>query len=119
MSTFKKLDDLPKGKPNTYDEVMKAMAELHKGVLKQAAMYGGKNSKLFIPQVVETSLLQRVTAGEQLDESDCDEAGRLMDVAQGKASALAKHLEESGDGKALGMLGALMKIISSAMKASS
>lgn len=96
---MKKLDDLPKGKPNTYDEVMKALAALHKGVLKQAALYGGKNSKLFIPQVVEDelSLLKSVAMYEQ-DEED------TLEFFDKHFEALADHLKNKGDDKALSLL---------------
>jgi len=117
---MKKLDDLPKdNKPATYDEVMKAMAELHKQVMKQAAMYGGKKSKLFIPAVVESSLLQSVNGmtAEDFTFESVDEVGRLMDVAHTRAEELADHLKETKDGKGMGMLGNLLKMLGAAMKA--
>jgi hypothetical protein len=104
--TFKKLDDLPKI-PHSYDDVMKAMGELHKLVLKQAEAYGGKKSKYIPAHVLETSLLKAVDV--MIEDSDCDEAGRLMDLAQQKAQALADHLKDSGDKKAMSLLGQMLK----------
>ena len=108
---MKKLDDLPKGKPNTYADVMKALAALHKGVLKQAALYGGKNSKLFIPQVVEDelSLLKSVTLAEQ-DTSEIDD---LLDQVTRHVTALADHIKDDEVG--LKHLGSAISSLSTAI----
>jgi hypothetical protein len=50
---FKKLDDLPKGSPNTPADVMKAMKALHAMVHAQAKAYGGKHSKLLPVGIAE------------------------------------------------------------------
>lgn len=50
---FKKLDDLPKGKPHTPDAVIKAMKALHQMVHAQAKAYGGKDSKLLPVGIAE------------------------------------------------------------------
>jgi coenzyme F420-reducing hydrogenase alpha subunit len=57
---FKKLDDLPKGRPHTPDEIMKAMHALHKMVHAQAAAYGGKHGKL-----LPVGITEEVSEGEQ------------------------------------------------------
>lgn len=113
--SFKKLDDLPKGKPHTYDDVMKAMTELHRLVLKQSEAYGGKNSKLIRAQVTEGSLLKSL---ENLEE-DCDESARLMGLAHERAEELADHLKNSDDNKGMNLLGQVLKYIGLAIKESS
>ena len=115
MSDFKKLDDLPKGRPNTYAEVMKAMAVLHKGVMKQAALYGGKNSKLYIPHVVETSLLKSVNglSAEDLYEDD-EEVARLLDITSDAAEKLSDHLKSKDDEEGLKLLGILLRRLGAA-----
>ena len=50
---FKKLDDLPKGKPHTPDAVIKAMKALHQMIHAQAKAYGGKDSKLLPVGIAE------------------------------------------------------------------
>lgn len=115
MSDFKKLDDLPKGRPHTYDEVMKAMGVLHKLILAQSHAYGGKHSKYIPAQVVETSLLKAVH--KSLEPIHEDETDRLLDVTHDKAEALAKHLKDTDDGKGLAMLGQLLKMLGIAMGA--
>lgn len=65
---FKLLDDLPKGKPYTHDEIMDAMKILFKMVHAQSDAYGGKNSKLLPAGIAERitfkqylSLLSEIT----------------------------------------------------------
>lgn len=115
MSSFKKLDDLPKGEPHSYEDVMKAMAELHKLVLKQSEAYGGKNSKYIPAQVLEGSLFQEISTLEQQVNEDADRVGSLMDIAQSKAEELAGHLKGSKDTKALSLLGQTLKFIGLAL----
>ena len=112
MSECKKLDDLPKGKPHTYADVMRAMAELHKLVMKQSEAYGGKNSKLIRAQVTEGSLLKTF---EGVVASEDDKVGELMDLAHSKAEQLADHLKASDDKKALSLLGQTLKYIGLAL----
>lgn len=117
---MKKLDDLPKdNKPATYDEVMAAMAALHKQVLKQAALYGGKKSKLYIPAVVEGSLLQSVNVMSNEDHTfeSVDEADRLMDIAHRRAEDLADHLKSKNDSKGLGTMKSLLSALDGAIRA--
>lgn len=52
---FKKLDDLPPGRPNTSDEVMRAMTVLHKMLHAQSEAYGGKDSKLLAAGIAEAA----------------------------------------------------------------
>ncbi len=112
---MKKLDDLP-AVPHTYAEVMLAMTELHKLVLKQAAAYGGKNHKYLPAQVVEGSLLR--TVSNDLDAVfEEDEVDRLLDVSYGKAQKLYKHLEDAGDKKGIGLLIGLIKMIGASIGA--
>lgn len=117
MSEFKKLDDLPKGKPNSYEEVMKAMAELHKLVLKQSEAYGGKKSKYIPAHVVEGSLLKTITGYEEEELFEGAEVDRLLGIAHDKAEALIDHLRSKDDEKAMGMLGGLLRMIGAAMGA--
>jgi len=112
---MKKLDDLPKV-PHSYADVMKAMAVLHKLVLKQSAAYGGKNHKYLPAQVVEGSLLQSISA--QTDEVfEGDEVERLLGVTHDKAEMLFKHLESQDDKKGIGMLVGLLKMLGASMGA--
>lgn len=112
MSEFKKLDDLPKGKPHSYADVMRAMSELHKLVMKQSEAYGGKNSKLIRAQVTEDSLLKTF---ESFVVSEDDKVGELMDLAQQKAEELADHLKGTGDKKAMSLLGQTLRFIGAAL----
>lgn len=116
MSEFKKLDDLPKGRPNTYDEVMKAMSELHKLVMKQAAAYGGKNSKYLPAHVVETSLLKTI-ANPSLIE-DCERVPELLGTVHELAEKLSRHLESRDDEEGLKMLGKIFQLLGAAIGAS-
>lgn len=117
MAEFKKLDDLPKGRPNTYDEVMKAMSELHKLVMKQAAAYGGKNSKYLPAHVVETSLLKSFSNPIELSE-DKDAVGELLGTVHDLAEKLSKHLDDKGDEEGLKMLGKIFQLLGAAIGAS-
>jgi hypothetical protein len=100
---MKKLDDLPKGKPNTYDDVMRALAVLHKGVLKQAALYGGKNSRLHIPQVVEGSLLRSIENCVDMQEPNLLIEESMIDL-NFKIEKLSEHLFKTGDRSGLKLL---------------
>jgi hypothetical protein len=55
FKSYKKLDDLPPrgAKLNSKDDVMKAMAVLHRMIHAQAKAYGGKNSKLLPVGIAE------------------------------------------------------------------
>lgn len=115
-----KLDDMP-ATPHSYDDVMKAMSLLHKLVLKQAAAYGGKNSKYIPAQVVEGegSLLQQVT--ERLASEDfkqIDEIDRLLDLAHRRCEDLSDHLKGQRDKKGMDLLGSLIGLLSKAAGAS-
>ena len=106
---MKKLDDLPK-KPHSQEDVMKAMTELHKLVMKQAAAYGGKKSKYIPAHVLEGSLLKQVQ--DVLVESE-DEASRLLDLAHDSLEDLIDHLGD--DSKAIGKLTKVLKYIGLAL----
>lgn len=111
---FNKLDDLPKGKPHTAADIMKAMAVLHKMIHAQAAHYGGKNSKLLPAGIAEGSLLQQVAAYEE--ENICEDLGtidRELDAAYRIASALTKRLGQ--DEKSMLMVLELIKHINTAL----
>lgn len=108
MSQFKKLDDLPKGKPHSYADVMKAMAELHKLVMKQSEAYGGKNSKLIRAQVTEESILKSF---ESLTLAEDDVVGELMDQAHAATEELSFHLKSSKDQTAMDLLEKILKCI--------
>lgn len=112
MSEFKKLDDLPKV-PHTYDDVMKAMAELFKLVTKQSHEYGGKNSRLVRAQVTEGSLLKSFENVPEVDLNE--EVWDSMDLAHQKAEELSRLLEDSNDTKALNLLGQTLKYIGFAL----
>jgi hypothetical protein len=116
-----KLDDLPKNKPHSYDDVMKALDRLHKGVLKQAALYGGKNSKLFIPQVVEGSLLQLITTNEAKSkiEGDLDEIDRRLSNMRDHVEHLASHLRSRRDEAGLQKLAYVLISLTAAISISS
>lgn len=116
MSDFKKLDDLPKGRPNSYEEVMKAMSVLHKLLLKQSEAYGGKNSKYIPAQVVEGSLLKSF-ANEETELFEGSEVDRLLGIAHDRAEALSDHLKSKDDEKAMRLLGSLLRMIGAAMGA--
>ncbi len=111
---MKKLDISPE-KPHTAEDVMKAMTILHKLILKQAAAYGGKNSKYIPAHVVEGSLLQSIASIDEAKDDDCDEVGRLLDLAQQRAEDLADHLGKSGDKKALALLGQVLRYVGAAI----
>lgn len=114
MSDFNKLDDLPE-KPHSYEDVMKALAVLHKLVLKQAAAYGGKNSKYIPAHVVETSLLKSVTSSI-LYESD--EVQKFLELAHKSTENLADYLKKNNDKEAMGMLFSILKFQGLAISAS-
>lgn len=101
---FKKLDDLPKGKPNTGDQVMAAMRALHKMIHAQAKAYGGKNSKLLPVGIAERSLLKQVAAGEQLDEIATASVDDNLEAAYMCCNRLQRHLAEKGDDEGLDLL---------------
>lgn len=102
---FDKLDDLPnkgKGKPHTSDEVMKAMAVLHKMIHAQAQHYGGKESKLLPAGIAEGSLMQQVSSFEEEHLSEA--IGKLdheLDMAYKIANKLIKHFRHDEEGMKL------------------
>jgi hypothetical protein len=100
---FKKLDDLPKGKPNTGDAVMAAMRALHKMIHAQAKAYGGKNSKLLPVGIAETSLLKSVS-NVQLDEIATASVDDNLEAAYMCCNRLQRHLAEKGDEEGLDLL---------------
>lgn len=114
-----KLDDLPKGKPHSYEDVMKAMAVLHKLVLKQAAAYGGKNSKYLPAHVVEGGSLLQSFEEEHFDPLyEGDEVDRLMDIVHSQAESLADHLKKMDDKVGMNKLGGMLKMLGAASGAS-
>lgn len=113
---MKKLDDLPTGKPHSYEDVMKAMAELHKLVLKQSAAYGGKNSKYLPAHVVEGSLLKQFSDFDDIYEGN--EVDRLLDIAREHVKDLAAYLKAKKDTEGLSKLGNTLKMIGAAIGAS-
>jgi hypothetical protein len=112
---MKKLDDLPK-MPHSMADVMKAMAELHKLVLKQSAAYGGKHSKYLPAHVVETSLMKSISSIDDLYEGD--EVDRLLNIVHNQVQTLSEHLKEQDDKEGLRILGSLMKMLGAAIGAS-
>jgi hypothetical protein len=111
---FHRLNDLPKGKPNTGDEVMKAMMALHKMVAAQAKAYGGKDSKLLKVGIAEGSLLQAVT---QLDEVATAGVDENLETAYMCCNRLQRHLTEQGDEHGVELLLDVIKHINSALAA--
>ena len=57
------LDDLPKGRPHTYAEIMTAMTVLHKMLIAQSHAYGGKNSRYIPAGIAESSSLLKNVSG--------------------------------------------------------
>jgi hypothetical protein len=100
---FDKLDDLPKGKPNTGDQIMAAMRALHKMIHAQAHAYGGKNSKLLPVGIAEKSLLKSV-ANPQLDEIATASVDDNLEAAYMCCNRLQRHLAEQGDEEGLDLL---------------
>lgn len=117
MLNFKKLDDLPKGRPNSYEEVMKAMSVLHKLLLKQSEAYGGKNSKYLPAQVVEGSLMKTISGFREEELFEGSEVERLLGIAHEKAEELIDHLKSKDDEKSVKLLGGLLRMIGAAMGA--
>lgn len=117
MTDFKKLDDLPKGRPNSYEEVMKAMSVLHKLLLKQSEAYGGKNSKYIPAQVVEGSLMKTISGFSEEELFEGTEVERLLGIANEKAEELIDHLKSKDDEKSVKLLGGLLRMIGAAMGA--
>ena len=114
IDKFKKLDDLPKGKPNSYEDVMKAMAVLFKMVTRQSHAYGGKNSKLLPAGIAETSLLRSVTSTELHED---EETARLLDLAYERADKLKDHLKKNNDEEGARMLSALLQMLGASVAA--
>jgi uncharacterized tellurite resistance protein B-like protein len=100
---FKKLDDLPKGKPNTGDAVMAAMRALFKMIHAQSHAYGGKNSKLLPAGIAEKSLLKSV-ATAQLDEIATASVDDNLEASYMCCNRLQRHLAEKGDEEGLDLL---------------
>jgi hypothetical protein len=111
---FHRLNDLPKGKPNTAAEVMVAMQALHKMVAAQAKAYGGKDSKLLKVGIAENSLLQSVT---QLDEIATAGVDENLETAFMCCNRLQRHLSEQQDEHGLELLLDVFKHINSALAA--
>jgi hypothetical protein len=121
---FNKLDDLPKGRPNTAAEVMKAMAVLHKMIHAQAKHYGGKNSRLLPAGIAEGSLLQQVSAYEEehLSEADTEadtEVDAELDKAYACAQKLMHHMAKKHDEDGMIMVLELIKHVNRALDARS
>jgi hypothetical protein len=110
---FKKLDDLPKGAPNTADQVMVAMRALHKMVHAQALAYGGKNSKLLPVGITEAPLLQQVT--RQLDEVSTASVDDDMEAAYMACNRLCRRIAATGDDEALELLHIVIEQINSSL----
>ena len=110
---FKKLDDLPKGAPHTADEVMKAMAVLHKMIHMQAQKYGGKKSKLLPAGIAENSLLQQVSLCEEDLDEGISKIDHSLDAAYRTANTLMKRLEQ--DQKSMVLVLNLLKHLSAAI----
>lgn len=109
---FDKLDDLPKGKPNTNDQIMNAMRVLHRMIHAQAKAYGGKKSKLLPVGIAETSLLKSVA---QLDEIATAGVDDSLETAYMCCNRLQRHLSNSGDEQGLDLLLDVFKHINSAL----
>ena len=109
---FKKLDDLPKGKPNTGEQIMAAMRTLHKMVAAQAKAYGGKNSKLLPVGIAETSLMKAVM---QLDEIKTASVDDNLEAAYMCCNRLQRHLAEKSDGEGMDLLYEIIKHVNIAL----
>ncbi len=112
---FKKLDDLPKSKPNTAAEVMNAMKALHKMVHAQAHAYGGKHGKLLPVGIAENSLLKSFEMIAEDGESGVDPVGSELDSAYEKAHALVDHLAHMKDPEGMTMLLDVLKHLNRAL----
>lgn len=102
---FKKLDDLPnkgKGKPYTPDQIMKAMAVLHKMIHKQAEYYGGEDSKLLPAGIAEEApsfkqfLVIYEDAQEQHRKELYDKWRKLINMTPSAIEAFKKSQTEKG-----------------------
>lgn len=90
---FTKLDDLPKGKPHTHDDVMRAMRALHKMVHAQAAAYGGKNSRLLPVGITEAE----VSEGEKKRRQELYKKWReLINMSASSIESFKKSQTEKG-----------------------
>lgn len=98
---FKKLDDLPKGKPHTSDAIMAAMRVLHRMIHAQAIAYGGKKSKLLPVGIAETSLLSQVS---QLDEISTASVDDNLEAACMCCNRLQRHLASRDDAEGMELL---------------
>lgn len=98
---FKKLDDLPKGKPSTGDQVMAAMRALFKMVHLQSDMYGGKNSKLLPVGIAEQSLLKSF---QQLDEISTASVDDELEAAYMACNRLRRRISELDDQESMDLL---------------
>lgn len=101
---------------HTSDEVMKAMAVLHKLVQKQSASNSLKNSKYHPSHVDEHSLMRSVLSIENLYEGK--EVDRLLDIVQGHAEELNEHLKDLEDKEGLKHVGAMLRMLGAAISAS-
>jgi hypothetical protein len=109
---FRRLNDLPKGKPNTGADVMAAMQALHRMVSAQAKAYGGEDSKLMKVGIAETSLLQSVT---QLDEIAMAGVDDNLEAAHMCCNRLQRHLSDAKDEYGLELLLDIFKHVNSAI----
>jgi hypothetical protein len=115
---FKKLDDDGKGKENkpyTHDEVMAALAVLHKMIHAQAEHYGGMNGKLLQAGVVEGSLLQQVSSAEFIVESGDELEDKLQEMYKA-ANDLLRRIAGLEDRGAIQMLVKLINSITNAVQ---
>jgi hypothetical protein len=111
---FNKLDDLPKGKPNTADQVMQAMKALHKMVHAQAHAYGGTHGKLLPVGIAEQSLLKQFSMLDE-DVERVDPIGSELDEAYNIAHSLVDHLAHEKDDEGMQMLLKLITHINKAL----
>jgi hypothetical protein len=115
---FKKLDDLPKGKPNTADQVMQAMKALYKMVHAQAHAYGGTHGKLLPVGIAENSLLKQFEIISETDEP-ADELGNELDEAYEQVNTLVDHFSEQGDEEGMKLVLKMITHITKAVDLSS
>lgn len=109
---FDKIDDLPKGKVATADQIMAAMRVLNKMIHAQAKAYGGKNSKLLPAGIAEGTLLQSVAM--QLDEEGTNASvSDDLEAAYMCCNRLQRRIK--GDEESLMLLLDIIKHVNSAL----
>lgn len=109
---FKKLDDLPKGKPNTAAQVMQAMKALHRMIHAQAKAYGGTHSKLLPVGIAETSLLKSVAQLDEIAPANVDDS---LETAYMCCNRLQRHLSAANDDEGLDLLLDILKHVNGAL----